>query len=81
MKPDVWNQLKNITSGELVTALEQDGWTERARGGSAMVYKKQSRRVSVHVHSHKTFGANQLKDLFDDIGWTEQDLRRLKLIK
>jgi predicted RNA binding protein YcfA (HicA-like mRNA interferase family) len=81
MKPEVWNQLKSITSSELMTALEQDGWTRRAVGGSAVMYKKQRNRVSIHIHSHKTYGPKQLRDLLNDIGWTEQDLRRLKLVK
>ena len=81
MKPDVWSQLKNIISSELMSALERDNWIKRASGGSATVYKKQGRTVSMHSHSHKTYGERQLKELLDDIGWTEQDLRRLKLIK
>ena len=81
MKPHVWGQLKGITSGELIVALKNDGWTDRASGGSAIVFKKQNRKVSIHSHPHKTYGPGQLKVLFDDIGWTENDLKRLKLIK
>jgi predicted RNA binding protein YcfA (HicA-like mRNA interferase family) len=81
MKSDIWRQLKGITSNELGTALEKDGWVPRASGGSASVYKKQGRRVSIHNHPHKTYGSEQLKKLFDDINWTEADLKRLKLIK
>ncbi len=81
MKPSVRDQLKSITSGELISALKNDGWKERASGGSALIYKKGNRKVSIHSHPHKTYHPKQMKELFTDIGWTEQDLKRLKLIK
>lgn len=81
MKPEVWNQLKGITSNELMAALERDGWSKRASGGSAIIYKKQNQRVSIHHHPHKAFGSSQLRDLLEDIGWSEEDLIRLRLIK
>jgi predicted RNA binding protein YcfA (HicA-like mRNA interferase family) len=81
MKPEIWNQLKGITSKELIAALLKDGWTERASGGSAVIFKKNNLRVSIRNHPHKAYGPGQLRDLFKDIGWNEQELRRLKLIK
>jgi predicted RNA binding protein YcfA (HicA-like mRNA interferase family) len=81
MKPDVWDQLKGITGNEIIVALRNDGWMERASGGSSIIFKKQNRKVSIHSHPHKTYGPKQLKELFKDIGWTEQDLKQLRLIK
>jgi predicted RNA binding protein YcfA (HicA-like mRNA interferase family) len=81
MKPNVWDQLKSITSGELIAALRSDDWIERESGGSAIIFKKQGRIVSIHSHPHKTYYPGQLRDIFRDIGWNEQDLKRLKLIK
>ncbi len=81
MKPNIWDQLKSITSSELITALQNDNWVERASGGSSIIFKKQNRKVSIHSHPHKTYGPGQLKQLFQDIGWTEADLKRLKLVK
>jgi predicted RNA binding protein YcfA (HicA-like mRNA interferase family) len=81
MKPEIWDQLKNLTSHDLCVALLRDGWTERSSGGSAMIYKKDDRKVSIHSHHHKTYGHKQLKQLFADIGWDEDDLIRLKLVK
>jgi len=81
MKPHIWSQLKNITSSELIAALRSDEWDERATGGSAIIFKKGNCKVSIHSHPHKSYGPSQLKDLFRDIGWTEEDLKRLKLIK
>lgn len=39
------------------------------------------RRVGIHYHPQKTYGANMLRALLNDIGWTPADMRRLKLIK
>jgi predicted RNA binding protein YcfA (HicA-like mRNA interferase family) len=86
MRKEIWDQLKNITSGEILQALEKDrvnGWYSDETGSSAVVYRNdtQGRIVSIHNHPHKNFGAKQLKELLKDIGWEENDLKRLKLIK
>jgi predicted RNA binding protein YcfA (HicA-like mRNA interferase family) len=78
---NVWDQLRNITAGNLAKALERDGWTRDTKGGSQYIYWKNGRRVSVHIHPQKTFGAKLLKGLLDDTGWTVEDYRRLKLIR
>ncbi len=81
----VWDQLKNLTAEELTRALKKDGWTADVKGGSIAVYLKQAgdtrHRVSIHYHAHKTYGRKMLQALLKDIGWSEADLRRLKLIK
>jgi predicted RNA binding protein YcfA (HicA-like mRNA interferase family) len=78
---NVWDQLKNTTAGDLAKALQRDGWVLDTKGGSQHIFWKSGRRVSVHIHPHKTFGAKLLKGLLDDIGWNDDDLRRLRLIK
>jgi len=40
-----------------------------------------SRRVSIHYHGKKTFGPKLLKELLADIGWSEGQMRKLKLCK
>lgn len=79
--PNVWSQLKNLTAGELASALERDGWSLDTKGGSQYIYWKNGRRVSVHMHPKKTYGAGTLKGLLQDTGWGEADFRRLRLIK
>jgi predicted RNA binding protein YcfA (HicA-like mRNA interferase family) len=81
--PNVWNQLKSITASELAGALERDGWSKDTRGGSAYIYLSadKTKRASVHFHPGKTYGAKTLQGLLEDIGWTVEDLRRLKLIR
>ena len=77
----VWAQLKNITATELIRALERDGWRLRKSRGSGRIYRKGHRMVAIHHHAGKTFDAKLLKSLPGDIGWTEADFRRLKLVK
>ncbi len=83
--PNVWNQLKNLTADDLITALGKDGWEPdpSSKGAIRAFIKKgtPTQRVTIHYHPKKTYGAKLLKGLIEDIGWTEEDLQRLKLIK
>ena len=81
MKPDIWAQLKNITAGEIIRSLENDGWKLRGGSGSRKIYLKGQKLVSIHYHPQKAYGRDLLRDLLKDIGWSEKDLRRLKLIR
>ena len=78
----IWDQLKNLTADELIRALERDGWIRRRSKGAIFIYEHpDGRQASIHYHPHKTFGPSFLKSLLADIGWTEDDLGRLTLIK
>jgi predicted RNA binding protein YcfA (HicA-like mRNA interferase family) len=81
MKPEIWDQIKNITADEIIKVLEKDGWTLRLNRSSRFTYLKDKKIVSIHYHPHKNYGHDLIKDLFQEIGWTEGDLKRLKLIK
>lgn len=39
-----------------------------------------SKRIVIHDHPRKTYGPKLLKALLADIGWSEADMRRVKLI-
>lgn len=79
---NVWNQLKNTTAERLIKALEKDGWErDEKRGAVQVYYKPNGQRITIHYHPKKTYGANLLKGILSDIGWSEADLKRLKLIK
>ena len=83
--PDwVWNkikgQLSNLTSKELIRALRKDGWEQEEDRKATIAFRKGSDRVVVHYHPKKTYGYRLLKGLIHDIGWSAQDLKRLKLI-
>lgn len=87
----VWDQVKNITAQDLIRALERDGWErqtakgrQRKKGSNTLTYRHPDKpgdqnKVVIHPHPKKTMGASLLKDILDRIGWTEQDLARLKL--
>jgi predicted RNA binding protein YcfA (HicA-like mRNA interferase family) len=77
----VWVQLRNISATELMRALERDQWSCDVGGGSIHIYLKDTRRVSVHFHPKKTFGEKLLKAMLSDIGWADEDAKRLKLAK
>ncbi len=78
----VWNQLKNRTASDLIRALKADGWKEDINAGATRAFRKApDRRIVIHYHPKKTYGANLLKALIRDIGWSPDDLRKLKLIK
>lgn len=78
----IWDQLKNTTADRLIRALTADCWEEDVRRGATLAFRKGSgKRVVIHYHPKKTYGAKTLKSLLDDIGWTEDDLRRLQLVK
>jgi predicted RNA binding protein YcfA (HicA-like mRNA interferase family) len=86
--PNVWNQLKNLTADDLISALLSDGWVKDPTcKGAILVYLKKDQagkiinRVGIHYHSKKTYGAKLLNALIDSIGWTGEDLFRLKLAK
>lgn len=83
----VFAQLKALDSGSLIGTLEKDGWVLDTTVGSIRTYIKQAenrpnRRVQVHYHGDKrTYGRWLLNKMLSEIEWTENDLRRLKLIK
>ncbi len=84
MKPQIWDQLKNKTADELIQALVKDGaiWDNPNSGSSSRVFKLRSGfKVVIHYHPHKTYGSQMLNYLIEKTGWTDKDLKRLKLIK
>ena len=78
---NVRDQLKGVTAGELIKALARDGWSEDTKGGSQHIYWKDGRRVSIHFHPGKTYGAKMLQGILADTGWTVDDMKSLKLVK
>lgn len=83
---NVWNQIKNLTKDEIIGALKRDGWNQDPASKDATIAflkeaSPKSKRIVIHYHPHATCGPNLLRDLISEIGWTEADLKRLKLIK
>lgn len=81
---ETWDQLRNITVQRLMKALRDDGWYRvkgRSGASQAFVNDDETKCVTIHVHPKKTMGPSLLKGLLDDIGWDEDDLQALKLVK
>lgn len=83
---NVWNQLKNITSDDLIKALKKSGWIHDVTIGASQAYIKNvpggsNKRVTIHLHPKKTYGTKLLKGLLDAIGWSIAEMKKLKLIK
>jgi predicted RNA binding protein YcfA (HicA-like mRNA interferase family) len=78
----VWEQLKNLTADDLISTLKKDGWIADDCSGAfhPFIHPATRKRVIVHYHPVKTYGPKLLKGLLDDIGWTEEDLKRLGLV-
>lgn len=79
----VWDQLKSKTADDFIAALNKDDWEQDTKVGASFAFKKKnsSARVTIHYHPKKTYGAKLLNALLSDIGWTEDDMKRLKLVK
>ena len=66
----------------LISALERDKWVRDFHRGAEIVYRSaDGRRVTIHFHPDKTCGPGLIKGLLADIGWSEDDMRRVKLIR
>ncbi len=75
--------LRNLPVRKLVRALERDGFEYRRRRGSQRVYRHaDGRRVVIHYHrGTDTLPLGTLRQILEATRWTEEDLRRLRLLK
>ena len=77
-------QLRNLTARELISALVRDGFSyDRGDGSHQIYYHPGGRRVTVTFHGgSSTFRRKTLKSMIEkEARWTEEDLKRLKLIR
>ncbi len=83
LSKSAWNQLKNKTADDLVSALLKDGFVLDTKVRTERIYRHpDGRRVSIHYHTgSRGYRPGLLKALLDDTGWSEEDMKRLKLIK
>jgi predicted RNA binding protein YcfA (HicA-like mRNA interferase family) len=72
---------RGLTARELIRALHADGFHLTRTQGSHRIYRHvDGRRVVVAYHRvSDTFPIGTLKAMVADIGWTNDDLRRLGL--
>ena len=79
-----YGQLRNLSARELISALVRDGFSfDRGDGSHQIYYHPDRRRVTVTFHGgSSTFTRKTLKSMLErEARWTEDDLKRLKLIR
>lgn len=75
--------LRNLSAREFISALIRDGFSyDRGDGSHQIYYHPDRRRVTVIFHGgNSTFTRKTLKSMIGQTCWTEEDLKRLKLIR
>ena len=79
-----WANLRGLTARQLTNALRQDGFRlKRYRGSHQRFKHPDGRGVTVSFHtSGETFPPGTLQKMIkDQAQWTEEDLKRLGLLK
>lgn len=79
-----FSKIRALTADEIVRALLADGFALRKSKGSHRRYRHEDgRQVTVAYHGgNTTFVPKTLRSMVaEQAGWTEDDLRRLRLIK
>ena len=74
---------RGITAREFIRALQRHGFElARARGSHRIYRHDDGRRVVVAYHSlSDSFPIGTLKGMIADIGWSDEELRRLGLAR
>ena len=75
--------LRSLTAREMIAALMQDGFSFVRQRGSHQRYRHPDcRRVTVAPRQGDTFPLMTLKSMIEgQARWTEDDLKRLKLVR
>jgi len=75
--------LRNLSARDMISALVRDGFSFDRGDGSHQIYcHPDGRRVTVMFHgAGNTFTRKTLKSMLTQTRWTEEDLKRLKLIR
>ena len=79
-----YSHLRSLTARELVSALARDGFNlDRQAGAHQLYLHPDGRRVTVSFHRPgETFEIKTLRTMIEiQAHWTDEDLKRLKLIK
>ncbi|MBI4531534.1 MAG: type II toxin-antitoxin system HicA family toxin [Candidatus Latescibacteria bacterium] len=81
--PIDYSRLRSITAREIINALRRDGFSLRKKAsGHQRHLHSDGRRVTVSFHhSSDTFPSKTLRKMIEyQAKWTEDDLKRLKLL-
>ena len=77
-----YSRLRNLSAREIISALVRDGFAfDRGDGSHQVYYHQDGRRVTVMFNGRgSTFTRKTLKSMISQARWTEEDLKRLRLI-
>ena len=78
-----YSHLRSLTARELISALARDGFVlDRQAGAHQLYLHPDRRRVTVSFHRPgETFEMKTLRTMIEtQARWTDEDLRRLRLI-
>ncbi len=78
-----YSKLRSLTARRLISALIKDGFHLDRESGSHQQYLHPNKgRVTVSFHHPgDTFPPKTLKKIVQEAGWTEENLKRLKLLQ
>ncbi len=79
-----YTKLRSLTAREIARALRRDGFElKRQRGSHRRYVHPDGRRVTLSFHrSSQTFAIGTLKSILEtQTRWSEEDLKRLGLLK
>jgi predicted RNA binding protein YcfA (HicA-like mRNA interferase family) len=82
--PIDFSKLRSLTIRKLLSALKHDGFIVRkSRGATQIWIHPDGRIVTLHVHNlGQTLKIGTLQEIIEnEAQWTEEDLKRLKLVK
>ncbi len=82
--PIDYSKLRGLTARKIISALARDGFFLRSQSGSHQrYYHPDGRKVTLAVHSQdNTFPPKTLKKILENQAkWTEEDLKRVKILK
>ena len=77
-----YSLLRNLTAREIISALVAEGFSfDRGKGSHQVYCHPDGRRVVVMFHGRgHGFTRKTLKSIISDARWTEDDLKRMKLL-
>jgi len=83
MKGVDYSKLRSLTAKKIISALIKDEFHLDRESGSHQQYLHPNKgRVTVSFHHPSdTFPPKTLRRIIQEAGWTEKDLKKLKLLK
>jgi predicted RNA binding protein YcfA (HicA-like mRNA interferase family) len=79
---DLVHALRNTAVREIVRALERDGFSlKRETASGARIYAHSDGRITVDHHGGDTLTRKTVRSVLEAVKWTEDDVKRLGLLR